>query len=340
MSGPTLKGSAAGIAVLSFAALLAAQNTALDKSRQTLQDKNKQTLNLAKDPPLVAIGETSKLVFHVSPLSSTGPLSQQLRDALKAILKLNGNSVIVHIRALAAGSGDVRRIPQIVSDVLTEKHMPLPSVSVVQAGALPLNDSDIVLETISAGKKDVNKDGLTFYAAESVVATEPTMELKPLLEKSLDQLAAKMKGRAALAVTCFVSSLDGAQELTGMVKARFAGAAINLVQPRRLAWQTEASCEGVSQGAAIKTLRIAFSGTQVAFGNEEKDGAVALQRLDRALNGVGAPGTNDAALLRFYVPSARKIPVKVNAPVASFAVEGVGPVEAGFALDAVAPVVQ
>jgi enamine deaminase RidA (YjgF/YER057c/UK114 family) len=325
----------AGVAMVLFGSFLPAQNT--------------QTLKLPQDPPLVAVGETARLVFHVSPLSSQGLLSQQVRDALKAILKLNGGSQIVHIRAFSAGNGDVRRIPQIVSDVLGDKRGPLPSVSVLQVGALPLEDAQVVLETVSVAKKDVNKDGVTFYPAETAVATEPTMPLKPLLQKAIDQLAAKMGGQPALAVTCFASELEGKEELLKMVMAAFPGAAVNLVQPRRLAWQTEASCEGVSRGASfISTAgagasRTAFSGTQVAFGTEEKDAEVAVQRLDRALTEAGAGPAASAEVVRLYVlaPATTAVARKEIAgstPVASFAVEGVGPASAGFAIDAVSRV--
>src|SRR5579862_2345592 len=75
-----------------------------------------QILELPKDPPMVATGETARLVFHVSPLTAKGLLSQQTRDALKAILKANGGAQVVHLRAFVAGSGDLRRVPQIVSE--------------------------------------------------------------------------------------------------------------------------------------------------------------------------------------------------------------------------------
>src|SRR4051812_2085302 len=94
-------------------------------------DDSTQTLDLPKDPPMVTTSETARLVFHVSPLSGKGLLSQQTRDALKAIFRLNGNLPVVHVRAFVAGSGDLRRIPQIVSEVLREKKMDLPSVSVI-----------------------------------------------------------------------------------------------------------------------------------------------------------------------------------------------------------------
>src|SRR5689334_8733360 len=63
-----------------------------------------QTLELPKDPPMVAVGETKHLSFLVSPLSAKGLLSQQTRDALKAILRVNGGAPLVHIRAFVAGS--------------------------------------------------------------------------------------------------------------------------------------------------------------------------------------------------------------------------------------------
>src|SRR5580700_8129859 len=125
-------------------------------------DDTTQTLDLPKDPPMVAVGEPRRLVFHVWPLSAKGLLSQQTREALKAILKANGGAPVVHIRAFVAGSGDLRRVPQIVSEVLAEKKMPLPSVSVVQAGGLPLEGAQVVLEAVSQAKRDVNPGGLTF----------------------------------------------------------------------------------------------------------------------------------------------------------------------------------
>jgi hypothetical protein len=152
-----------------------------------------------------------------------------------------------------------------------------------------------------------------------------------------------MNGKPALSVTCLVSDLDGARELLHIVASRFPGAATNLVQSRRLAWQTEASCEGVSGGGGITAPRIAFSGTQVAFGVEEKDAAVAIQRLDKGLSDAGAPRTANAALLRLYLISPATGPAALKqltgpASVTTFSVEGVGPVSAGFAIDAVAPV--
>src|SRR5580704_18448330 len=130
-------------------AMLALITLAVAFAKKKRPDDVTQTLALPKDPPLVAIGETSRLIFHVSPLSGKGLLSQQTREALKAILKANGGAPVVHIRAFVAGSGDLRRVPQIVSEMFAEKKLPLPSVSVVQAGGLPLENAQVVIETVS-----------------------------------------------------------------------------------------------------------------------------------------------------------------------------------------------
>ncbi len=66
---------------------------------------------------------------------------------------------------LSRAAAILRRVPQIVSEVFTAKKMPLPSVSVVLAGALPMEDAQIVIEAVSSAKKEVNPDGLTFIAA-------------------------------------------------------------------------------------------------------------------------------------------------------------------------------
>jgi hypothetical protein len=62
-----------------------------------------QTLALPKDPPAVAVAETRRLVFHVSPLSGKGLLTQQTREALRGLIKEDGGTPVVHIRAFRRG---------------------------------------------------------------------------------------------------------------------------------------------------------------------------------------------------------------------------------------------
>src|ERR1700691_6140709 len=87
--------------------------------KKTNEEPVTQTLPVLKDPPGAISAETARLVFHVSPLSSKGLLSQQVRDALKALLAENHNATVVKLRAFVAGSGDLRRVQQIVSEVFT-----------------------------------------------------------------------------------------------------------------------------------------------------------------------------------------------------------------------------
>jgi enamine deaminase RidA (YjgF/YER057c/UK114 family) len=282
-------------------------------------DDETQTLELPKDPPMVAIGETSHLIFNVSPLSAKGLLSQQTREALKAILKANGGAQVVHIRAFIAGSGDIRRVPQIVSEVFTGKKMQLPSVSVIQAGALPLENAQIVIEAVSAGKKEVNPDGLAFIEAES-----------------LDQLSVRLAGSTALKVSCFASSFSGANAIA----ARFPSASVNLVQTQRTPARNGTSCEAVVRGGSSKWPRLAFTGTQVAFGADEKAAILAFRRLDRELSAAGVQ-TPDIVEMHVYSLSERlgELARKVRTSPGEFTVipfEGVASVDGTFAVDAIA----
>lgn len=295
---------AAVLVVCFFAAGLAA--------KKKKPDDITQTLALPKDPPFAAVGDASRLVFNVSPLSPKGLLSQQTRDALKSILKANGGAPVVHLRAFVAGSGDLRRVPQIVSEVFTDKKMQLPSVSVIQAGALPLENAQIAIEAVSESKKQINPDGLTFVAAQV----------------SLDKLA------SAVAVTCFVSDLASAPSLA----ARFPGAAVDIVQTQRIPERAMTRCEGVVRGG--KTGRLAFTGTQIAFGSEEKDAKLAFQRLDRGLAEAGATPA-DIVATNIYPLSGTlgELARKLRPAAGAFSIipfEGVASMEAGFAVDAVA----
>jgi len=281
-----------------------------------------QVLELPKDPPMVATGATSRLLFQVSPLSGKGLLSQQTRDALKAILKANGGAPVIHIRAFVAGSGDLRRVPQIVSEVFTAKKMPLPSVSVVLAGGLPLEDAQVEIEAVSETrdtKKDVNPNGLTFLEA-----------LPP------DRLVSRLGTSAPLQVTCFVSSLDGA----GALAARFPSAAVDIVQTQRTPARPDTRCEAVARGGQIAT-RLAFTGTQVAFGSDQKAAALAYKRLDQELT---TAGISPADILETHVyalsermgtlaSNTRNSPAGLT--VVSF--EGVASLDGGFAIDYIAP---
>jgi enamine deaminase RidA (YjgF/YER057c/UK114 family) len=308
------------------AAILAVLSLTVAFAKKKNPDDITQTLELPKEPPMVAVGETSRLIFHVSPLSGKGLLSQQTRDALRAILKANGGVPVVHIRAFVSGSGDLRRVPPIVSEVFREKKLPLPSVSVLQAGGLPLENAQIVIEAVSISKKLVNPDGLIFVEAQTA----------PSMEKSLDQVAARLAGAAALRVSCFVSGMTTPDAIAG----RFPSAAVDLVQTQRETARAEVSCEAVGSGGDIKAAKLAFTGTRVAFGTDEKAATLAFQRLDHDLADAGIqPG--DIVATRIYPLSVKagELARKVRSTAGSITVipfEGIASVDGSFAVDAIA----
>jgi len=316
---------------------------ALSGAKKKNPDDITQTLELPKDPPAVSVGETKRLMFSVSPLSGKGLLSQQTRDALKAILKENGGVPVVHIRAFVAGSGDVRRVPQIVSEVFTEKKLPLPSVSVLRVGGLPLENAQVVLEVVSVAKKDVSPSGLRFVSGEPGTGGDAASSPRPLLDNALGSLASKAAGGQPVQVTCYVSQLNQASELNAAITARFPGAAVDLVQSQRAPWRAFANCEGVVRGGD-GPARLAFTGTRVAFGVAEKDAALAFQRLDRDLADAGAsPGdilqTNVYPLSPDIETLVRRVRPAVT-PATNTVFEGLASIDAGFAVDAVAAVTR
>src|SRR5215472_16866275 len=151
------------IGVLALCALAAFAGP-FDKKKKKSDEDVTQVLQLPKDPPSAVVAETARLGFVVSPLSSKGLLSQQVRDALKTLQRSVGGAGIVKLRAFVAGSGDVRRVQAIVSETFTDRRQPLPALSVVQVGGLPLEGAQVVIEATVVGKKEVNPNGLVFIA--------------------------------------------------------------------------------------------------------------------------------------------------------------------------------
>ena len=80
------------------------------KDKKAEKEEQTQVLQLPKELPSVVVGETRRLSFYVTPLSAKGLLSQQVRDALKALERQAGTDAVLEIRAFVAGSGDLRRV--------------------------------------------------------------------------------------------------------------------------------------------------------------------------------------------------------------------------------------
>src|SRR3984893_10243321 len=222
------------IGVLALCALAAFAGP-FDRKKKKSEEDVTQVLQLPKDPPSTVVAETSRLVFHVSPLSARGLLSQQVRDALKALHHSLGGATIVKLRAFVAGSGDMRRVQAIVSETFTERHLPLPALSVVQVGGLPLEGAQVVIEATSVSKKGVNPNGLVFIAGQAASSPRPPEPVGPLAEKALAGLGTAVRGAGSqpqdvVRGTCFLSSLDGLAKIRDLAASEYTGAVWNFVQ--------------------------------------------------------------------------------------------------------------
>jgi len=335
-----------------------------------------QVLQLPKEPPSAVTAETARILFAVSPLSARGLLSQQVRDALKALQHNAGGATFVKLRAFVAGSGDMRRVQAIVSETFTDRHLSLPALSVVQVGGLPLEGAQVVLEATLVGKKDVNPNGLVLIAGQQASLPRPLEPVAPLVQKALEGLRAAVRGAGSqpedvLRGTCFLSSLDGFEKVREMVQSEYRGAAWDFVQTQREPYNSVAECEAVarsrvkiekplellnpaglaksplySQIALVGAPRVAITGTQVAFGMQDADARLAFGRLEKELASVGA-SIKDVAWSSIY-PLSTSIADEVRKvrfefydaarPPASTLLpfEGLPSMDASFAVDVVA----
>jgi enamine deaminase RidA (YjgF/YER057c/UK114 family) len=269
---------AAVLLILGFAVALDASP---QKKRKSDEEPATQTRPPPPPPPAAAPPPPPRLVFHVSPLSNKGLLSQQVRDALKALLRDTHGATIVKLRAFVAGSGDLRRVSAIVSETFADHKLALPAVSTIGVGALPVEGAQVLIESISVDKKTANSNGLAFYSAQ------PIQQLHSI--------------SGALQATCFLASLDDLAKLKPAVSAAFPGASLVFVQSQRLAFEVLDACEAVARldtppaapvaianGAAlVNSPKIVLTGLQMAFRDSDADLRLAFERLRKELEALG-----------------------------------------------------
>jgi len=350
--------------------------SAVSAQRKKKKEEETQTLQLPKELPGAVVGDTRRLTFHVTPLSSKGLLSQQIRDALKAVARDSGNETVLKIRAFVAGTGDLRRVRDLVSDSFTDRRQPLPSLSLIQSGGLPLEGAQVVFEYIAAARKELHPAGLVFLSAQTAASDNPQDPLPPLTTRSIAGLRQTLKASGSeagdvLRVTCFLSSLENLAASRQLVEAEYPRAVLNFVQTERAPTRALAACEavarlksnigtrmrlmnvegvpsepGVSQVAMVAAPHVVLTGSQVSFGYEEKDARLAFDRLKRALEQFGA-SMQDVAFAHYYPLSGgiagqvRKIRAEVfdqsHPPAGSLLLfESLPSMDAGFAVDVVA----
>jgi enamine deaminase RidA (YjgF/YER057c/UK114 family) len=292
-----------------FGLLLACELSAQKrKGKKQDEEPRPQVLEVLPEPPEAIAAETGRLSFQVSPLSDKGLLSQQVRDALKAIARLNRGAVVVKLRAFVAGSGDLRRVKDIVAEEYSERKQALPAVSTIQVGALPIAGAQVVIEAVSVEKKTVNPSGLAFASARR--APEPAGTVTQL-QDALN--GAGLKGPDVLRITCFLSSLTDLSATRTAIAAAFPMAAANFVQSQRLGLEPQAACEAVGRlgrppasavslvngVAAVNPPKLVFTGTQLVFRNQDADFRLAFQRLAKAMTALG-PSLKDVLWIGAY----------------------------------------
>ena len=339
------------------------------------KEEETQTLQLPKELPNAVEGDVRRLTFHITPLSSKGLLTQQVREALRALARESSGPVL-KIRAFVAGSGDVRRVRDLVSEYYTDHKEPLPALSLVQAGGLPQEGAQVILEGTAESRKEVNPHGLALLAAQAATSDNPLDPVPPLAEKALGNLrqavaAASAKPADALRVTCFLSSLDNLAATRKLVAADYPKAATAYIQTQRAPFRALAACEAVvrlaadpgeplrlvnpeglpqvpgeSQIALVGPTRVVLSGTQVSFGYQEQDARLAFQRMEKALEQDGT-SLRQVAFAQYYPLSlgiadqVRKVRAEFfdaqHAPAGAFLLfEGLPSLDAGFAVEVVA----
>ena len=345
-------------------------------AKKKKKEEETQVLQLPKELPSTVTAETRHLAFHVTPLSAKGLLSQQTRNALKAVARSTGRGTVVKLRAFVAGSGDLRRVRDLVSETFTDRKQPLPALSLVLVGALPLEGAQLVLESISAVRKEVNPQGLAWIAGQGAFSTQPLEPVRPLADKAFANLATAVKAAGSepadvLRVTCFLSALDQLSGIRGMFQQAYPGAALDFVQMQRAPLHAGAECEAVarlraapgakvrflnpeglakspnfSQVALVAAPHVILTGTQNSFGYQDADARLAFQRLDSSVEQAGG-SLKDVAFSSLYPLSdslaaqVRKVRFeffdKSRPPAATMVpFEGLPSMDSGFAVDVVA----
>ena len=99
-------------------------------------------------------------------LGSSGSAALGASAALKVLMRDVHGASVMKLRAFVAGSGDMRRVQTIVSETFTDKKAPIPALSTIQVGGLPLTGAQVVIESIAVDKKVVNPQGLAFFSGQ------------------------------------------------------------------------------------------------------------------------------------------------------------------------------
>lgn len=331
--------------------LVVGANLPAQRNRKSTEEPKTQVLPLPPDLPMALEADTAALDFHISPLLRTGGLSAQIRQSLNDLIRDTKGETIIKLRAFVAGAGDARRVQAEAAQIFTEKKLLLPTLSIIQVGALEEEAAQVVIEAVVSTRKTVNPSGLAFFSGQTGATYQQAVQR---LQASV-KLASVDPDRL-LRCTCFTSAIDTAAGLRRALHADFPDAAINIVQPLRDPATNNTLCEAVGQlsqpraegpvvliGNARTTLvnspKLVFTGLQLTFGNfldDAQEAVLRLQRAASAVQSVEAPVEINAFVLDAYGGSAlRKM---TAAPLSTFTVqtiEGLPAMDATAGIEAI-----
>jgi enamine deaminase RidA (YjgF/YER057c/UK114 family) len=340
-------------ATLCFVSALAPSVYAGHKKKN--EEPKPQVLPLPKELPRVLPADTRVLSFRTTPLLKSGRLSAQTRETLNGLIRDTRGATIVKLRAFVAGVGDSRRVQEMVSEMFTDKKLPLPVLTIVQVGGLGEDSSAVVIEAISAERKPVNPNGLVFISGETGSS----------LEASLTQVSEKSKSAGlapsdVLSATCFTSRVNNYPGMHAAMAAAFPQASLNLVQALRDPMDSRTTCEAIgripsgdataraslppgSRIAIVTAPQVVFTGLQLSFGTFLDDADSALSRLSRDAEAVhadlrSAVSFNAFSLSPAAVSALQKTMTKFNLPANALTVqpvEGLPSLDAALGMEAV-----
>ena len=286
-----------------------------------------QVLEVIPEPPPSVVAETSKLVFHLSPLSSKGLLSQQVRDALKALQQANKGAQIVKLRAFVAGTGDLRRVSQITAETFTERRQPIPVVTTVQVGSLPMEGAQVQMEATSVEKRAVNPSGLIFFA------TQP------------DPAKFTVAGSTLVRLTCMVAPPERLAAERTRLAAQFPQVPILVAQPTRSSIQTTEECEAIARANSAppndpsytytKADKLVLSTVHMAVRDQPSDLRLAFDRLGRVVDWKKTLFVNTYSTKRSAEAQKLRGELLPGAVATEWPVEGLPSLDAPFAIEAI-----
>ena len=268
------------------------------------QEPKSQVLPLPAQPPMALRADTQAIDFHLSTLLKTGGLAAQIRRSLTDLIRDTRGETILKLRAFVAGAGDARRVQAEVSQIFTERKLPLPVLTVVQVGALGEEAAKVVIEAVVATRHSPNPHGLAFFAGQEGNSLDQAMTR---LKESAKE--AGVPAQNVLSMTCFTARLEGFEGIRSGAQASFPHANVNLVQAVRDPANEASVCEAVGQlsetpaegpvvllkrrrTALVGARQIVITGMQLSFGSYLDDAHEAFVRLERAamaLDPVEAP---------------------------------------------------